>query len=63
VLTGVIVALLAQGLTPIEAAHLGVWVHASAGDQAAASGERGIMASDLLTPVREIINDIVTHAA
>ena len=63
VLTGVIVALLAQGLTPIEAARLGVWVHASAGDQAAASGERGIMASDLLTPVREIINDIVTHAA
>jgi ADP-dependent NAD(P)H-hydrate dehydratase / NAD(P)H-hydrate epimerase len=63
VLTGVIVALLAQGLTPIEAARLGVWVHASAGDRATASGERGIMASDLLTPVREIINDIVTHVA
>jgi ADP-dependent NAD(P)H-hydrate dehydratase / NAD(P)H-hydrate epimerase len=63
VLTGVIVALLAQGLTPIEAARLGVWIHASAGDQAAASGERGILAGDLFTPVREIINDIVTHAA
>jgi hydroxyethylthiazole kinase-like uncharacterized protein yjeF len=63
VLTGVIVALLAQGLKPIEAARLGVWAHASAGDRVAASGERGIMASDLFSPVRDIINDIVTHAA
>jgi NAD(P)H-hydrate epimerase len=63
VLTGVIVALLAQGLTPIEAARLGVWAHASAGDQAVASGERGIMASDLLAPLRVVINSIVTHAA
>ena len=63
VLTGVIVALLAQGLAPIEAARLGVWVHASAGDRAVASGERGILASDLFKPVRDIINDIVTHAA
>jgi ADP-dependent NAD(P)H-hydrate dehydratase / NAD(P)H-hydrate epimerase len=63
VLTGVIAALLAQGLAPIEAARLGVWVHASAGDRVAASGERGILASDLLTPVRDIINDIVAHVA
>jgi len=63
VLTGVIVALLAQGLKPNEAARLGVWVHASAGDRVAANGERGMMASDLLTPVRDIMNDIVTHAA
>jgi NAD(P)H-hydrate epimerase len=63
VLTGVIVALLAQGLAPIDAARLGVWVHASAGDRAAASGECGILASDLLAPVHDLINDIVTHAA
>lgn len=62
VLTGVIVALLAQGLTPIEAARLGVWVHASAGDRVAASDERGILASDLLVPLRDVINSIVTHA-
>jgi len=61
VLTGVIVALLAQGLAPIEAARLGVWVHASAGDRVAANGERGILASDLLAPLRDVINSIVTH--
>jgi NAD(P)H-hydrate epimerase len=63
VLTGVIVALLAQGLAPIDAARLGVWVQASAGDRVAASGERGIMASDLLSPVRDVINEIIAHAA
>jgi hydroxyethylthiazole kinase-like uncharacterized protein yjeF len=63
VLTGVIVALLAQGLAPIEAARLGVWAQASAGDRVAASGERGILASDLLAPLRDVINSIVTHAA
>jgi len=55
--------MLAQGLKPSEAARLGVWVHASAGDRVAANGERGMMASDLLTPLRDIMNDIVTHAA
>jgi NAD(P)H-hydrate epimerase len=63
VLTGVIAALLAHGLAPINAARLGVWAHASAGDLAIASGERGVLASDLLTPLREVINSIVTHAA
>jgi NAD(P)H-hydrate epimerase len=63
VLTGVIAALLAQGLAPIEAARLAVWAHASAGDRVAASGERGILASDLLAPLRDVINSIVTHAA
>jgi NAD(P)H-hydrate epimerase len=63
VLTGAIAALIAQGLTPIEAARLGVWAHASAGDRAVANGERGIMASDLLVPLREAINSIVSHAA
>jgi NAD(P)H-hydrate epimerase len=62
VLTGAIAALLAQGLTPLDAARLGVWTHASAGDRAAASGERGVMASDLLVPLRETVNSIVAHA-
>jgi NAD(P)H-hydrate epimerase len=42
---------------------LGVWAHASAGDRVATNGERGIMASDLLAPLRDIMNDIVIHAA
>jgi NAD(P)H-hydrate epimerase len=62
VLTGVIAALLAQGLKPYDAARLGVWAHASAGDLAVASGERGVLASDLLNPLREAINNIATHA-
>jgi NAD(P)H-hydrate epimerase len=61
VLTGVIAALLAQGLVPFEAARLGVWAHASAGDRVAASGERGMMASDLLQPLRNILNGVVMH--
>lgn len=58
VLTGVIAALLAQGLPPLAAARLGVWAHASAGDRAARAGERGLLASDLLAPLRALINEI-----
>ena len=63
VLTGAIAALLAQGLAPVDAARLGVWAHASAGDRLAACGERGIMASDLFAPLHDIINELVVHAA
>lgn len=49
VLTGVITGLLAQGLSPLEAAHLGVHIHGWAGDLAAAElGQAGMIASDLL---------------
>jgi len=61
VLTGVIAALRAQGLSPVDAARLGVWVHASAGDLAATSGgEIGVLASDLLVRLREVLNGVVT---
>ena len=49
VLTGVIAALLCQGMTPFDAARLGVYVHGRAGDLAAAElGQVGMIASDLL---------------
>jgi NAD(P)H-hydrate epimerase len=49
VLTGVIVALLCQGLSPFDAAHLGTHVHGLAGDLAAAElGQVSMIASDLL---------------
>ena len=49
VLAGVIGALLAQGLSCWDAACLGVWLHATAGDRAAAAaGEAGLAAGDLL---------------
>ena len=56
VLTGIIAALLAQGLSFEEAAAVGVEVHARAGDRAAESGQRGLIASDLLAELRGIIN-------
>ena len=56
VLTGIIAALLAQGLTLEDAAAVGVTVHAKAGDLAAAAGERGLIASDLLDKLRAVIN-------
>ncbi|MFM8633769.1 MAG: NAD(P)H-hydrate dehydratase [Planctomycetia bacterium] len=49
VLTGLIAALLAQGLGPFEAARLGAWIHGRAGDIAAADrGEISMTARDLL---------------
>jgi NAD(P)H-hydrate epimerase len=56
VLTGIIAALLAQGLKLEDAAAVGVAVHAQAGDRAACAGERGLMASDLLEQLRPVIN-------
>lgn len=56
VLTGVIAALAAQGLPLAEAARMGVYVHASAGDLAARQGERGLMARDLMEPLRRLVN-------
>ncbi len=56
VLTGVIAALLAQGIDIATAAAAGVEVHARAGDRAAAAGERGLLASDLLGELRAFVN-------
>ncbi len=55
-LTGIIVALLAQGLPAEMAAIAGVQIHAEAGDAAAGQGERGMVASDLLAEVRARVN-------
>jgi len=56
VLTGMIAALVAQGLDLEDAAAAGVCLHAAAGDAAAEGGERGLLASDLLTRIRPLIN-------
>jgi NAD(P)H-hydrate epimerase len=57
VLTGVIAALRAQGLNALDAARLGVWVHATAGDAAAEQGgEIGLVASDVLGLLRAELN-------
>lgn len=49
VLTGVVAALLAQGMEPFAAARLAAWVHGVAGDAAAADvGQISLTARDLL---------------
>jgi len=56
VLTGVVAALLAQGLPTWDAACVGVALHARAGDFAAGSTPRGLLASDLFAPLRNLVN-------
>lgn len=55
-LTGVIAALRAQGLDAWGAARLGVAMHARAGDLAAGTTPRGLLAGDLLAPLRLLAN-------
>ena len=57
VLTGVIAALLAQGLQSFDAATLGALLHAGAGDALAEEyGERGLLALDLPPRIRQLMN-------
>ncbi|WP_299691218.1 NAD(P)H-hydrate dehydratase [Hydrocarboniphaga sp.] len=55
-LTGIVAALLAQGLPLEDAARIGVLVHARAGDLAARGGERGLLPSDLIEALRDVVN-------
>lgn len=57
VLSGMLGALLAQGLAPGDAARLGVCLHAAAGEAAAADG-RGMLALDLLPHARRLLEEI-----
>jgi hydroxyethylthiazole kinase-like uncharacterized protein yjeF len=56
VLSGVIGGLIAQRLEPPQAAVAGVCVHACAGDRAAAGGERGLTARDVIAELRAVMN-------
>ena len=56
VLTGVVAAMLAQGLELEAAADVAVCAHAVAGDLAAANGERGLLASEVLAQLRVAVN-------
>jgi hydroxyethylthiazole kinase-like uncharacterized protein yjeF len=63
VLAGVIGALLGQGLTPFDAAVLGVFAHGAAGDAVAArQGEVGLVASDLLAELPPTLARLQTAA-
>lgn len=60
VLTGVIASLIAQGVTPLDAAKLGVFAHGLAADHLVARGigPRGLTASEVLLEVRNVINGL-----
>jgi len=56
VLTGIIAALIAQGIDCQNAARLSACIHAKAGDRAALDGERGLLARDLMPHIRRLVN-------
>lgn len=56
VLAGLLGALRAQGLNAFDAACLGVWLHARAGERLGVAG-RGMLASDLMTVIRELLEE------
>ncbi len=57
VLTGVIAGLLAQGMGHYQATASSVYLHGKAADQAAEEfGERGMLASDLMVYLRQLVN-------
>lgn len=61
VLTGILTGLLAQGYAPSEAAILGVWLHASAGDLAAHDlSEESMLASDIVTHLGKAFQELRT---
>ncbi len=56
VLTGIIVSFLAQGVEPLTAALMGVFIHGLAGDFAAADvGERAMVASDMIAALPDVL--------
>lgn len=59
VLTGVIAALLAQGLSRHDAARSGVLVHALAGERAAGSRDRGVLASEVSRAVPDVLAEVL----
>ncbi len=56
ILTGIITGFLAQGLSSVEAAELGVDIHAKAADLISLeTGEAGLLASDVLEEMRQLL--------
>ena len=59
VLSGVIGALIAQGLSAADATRLGAWLHGTAADRSATLyGARGMQATDLLAQLRLLVNGL-----
>jgi len=54
-LTGIIGALIGQGMERALAAEVGVCLHAAAGDRAAEQGQRGLIVSDLIAALQPLL--------
>lgn len=60
VLTGIIAGFCAQGLSPLDAVTLGVYVHGLAGEQAAArKTDYGVIADDVLSSIPDAIHALL----
>jgi NAD(P)H-hydrate epimerase len=60
VLTGLIAALVGQGLSAYDAARLGAYVHGMAGDRVARSrGQQGLIASDVIDTLPETLKALI----
>lgn len=55
VLSGIIIGLLSQGLDAADAVELGVCLHACAADRLMQGGTRGLLASDIVTLLPEVL--------
>ena len=56
VLAGIIVSLLGQGLVPLEAAAVAVWLHGAAGDECARTmGQYGMLPTDMLNALPRLM--------
>jgi NAD(P)H-hydrate epimerase len=55
-------ALRGQGLSALDAARLGVWLHARAGEYLAAQGI-GLAASDLCAAIRHLLQELDVERA
>ncbi|MBE9502924.1 MAG: NAD(P)H-hydrate dehydratase [Proteobacteria bacterium] len=61
VLSGMIGSFLGQGYSPLEACLAGVYLHGQAGDLAAnEKGEAGLIATDIIEKIPEVINKITS---
>lgn len=57
VLSGMIGAFIAQGLSLADSLRCAVCIHGESADLAAAAGERGMLATDLLQYIRQLVNN------
>jgi len=60
VLTGTLAGLLAQGMEPVDAAILGVFLHGVAGERAAESFGNGLLAGDIARALASTLTELAT---